>query len=152
MNEFVQPANVLLDVTCPTKADALELLSRKAVELGVTGDFDAVRAAFDAREEEGSTGMMDGFAVPHAKSAAIENAAVLVLRFAEAVADWESIDGTDITVAIALLVPDAEAGSTHIALLAQVARALMDEDFRNVIRTAADPSQVADLINARLNG
>ena len=96
--------------------------------------------------------MMDGFSVPHAKTDAIKDAAVIVTRFVAPIADWESIDGTEITVGIALLVPDAEAGSTHIALLAQIARALMDEGFREVIRTATEPSQVSELINDRLAG
>lgn len=151
MTEFVKSQNVLLDIACASKAEALDLLSRKAVELGITEDYDTVRAAFDAREAEGSTGMMDGFSVPHAKCDAIAGAAVIVLRFANAVADWESIDGSDIMFAIALLVPGAEAGTTHIQLLAKVARALMDEEFRNVIRTADQPDQVSDVINARLD-
>lgn len=152
MKEFVKPAQVLLDLDCTTKDEVLSLLSDKALELGITNDRDAVKAAFDAREEEGSTGMMDGFAVPHAKTDAIKDAAVIVTRFVAPIADWESIDGTEITVGIALLVPDAEAGSTHIALLAQIARALMDEGFREVIRTATEPSQVSELINDRLAG
>lgn len=152
MKEFVKPAQVLLDLDCTTKDEVLSLLSDKALELGITDDRDAVKAAFDAREEEGSTGMMDGFAVPHAKTDAIKDAAVIVTRFVVPIADWESIDGTEITVGIALLVPDAEAGSTHIALLAQIARALMDEGFREVIRTATEPSQVSELINDRLAG
>jgi PTS system fructose-specific IIA component len=152
MKEFVKPAQVLLDLDCTTKDEVLSLLSDKALELGITDDRDAVKAAFDAREEEGSTGMMDGFAVPHAKTDAIKDAAVIVTRFVAPIADWESIDGTEITVGIALLVPDAEAGSTHIALLAQIARALMDEGFREVIRTATEPSQVSELINDRLAG
>ncbi len=152
MKEFVKPAQVLLDLDCTTKDEVLSLLSDKALELGITDDRDAVKAAFDAREEEGSTGMMDGFAVPHAKTDAIKDAAVIVTRFVAPIADWESIDGTEITVGIALLVPDAEAGSTHIALLAQIARALMDESFREVIRTATEPSQVSELINDRLAG
>lgn len=152
MKEFVKPAQVLLDLDCTTKDQVLSLLSDKALELGITDDRDAVKAAFDAREEEGSTGMMDGFAVPHAKTDAIKDAAVIVTRFVAPIADWESIDGTEITVGIALLVPDAEAGSTHIALLAQIARALMDEGFREVIRTATEPSQVSELINDRLAG
>lgn len=152
MKEFVKPAQVLLDLDCATKDEVLSLLSDKALELGITDDRDAVKAAFDAREEEGSTGMMDGFAVPHAKTDAIKDAAVIVTRFVAPIADWESIDGTEITVGIALLVPDAEAGSTHIALLAQIARALMDEGFREVIRTATEPSQVSELINDRLAG
>lgn len=152
MKEFVKPAQVLLDLDCTTKDEVLSLLSDKALELGITDDRDAVKAAFDAREGEGSTGMMDGFAVPHAKTDAIKDAAVIVTRFVAPIADWESIDGTEITVGIALLVPDAEAGSTHIALLAQIARALMDEGFREVIRTATEPSQVSELINDRLAG
>lgn len=152
MKEFVKSAQVLLDLDCTTKDEVLSLLSDKALELGITDDRDAVKAAFDAREEEGSTGMMDGFAVPHAKTDAIKDAAVIVTRFVAPIADWESIDGTEITVGIALLVPDAEAGSTHIALLAQIARALMDEGFREVIRTATEPSQVSELINDRLAG
>lgn len=152
MKEFVKPAQVLLDLDCTTKDEVLSLLSDKALELGITDDRDAVKAAFDAREEEGSTGMMDGFAVPHAKTDAIKDAAVIVTRFVAPIADWESIDSTEITVGIALLVPDAEAGSTHIALLAQIARALMDEGFREVIRTATEPSQVSELINDRLAG
>lgn len=152
MKEFVKPDQVLLDLDCTTKDEVLSLLSDKALELGITDDRDAVKAAFYAREEEGSTGMMDGFAVPHAKTDAIKDAAVIVTRFVAPIADWESIDGTEITVGIALLVPDAEAGSTHIALLAQIARALMDEGFREVIRTATEPSQVSELINDRLAG
>lgn len=152
MKEFVKPAQVLLDLDCTTKDEVLSLLSDKALEHGITDDRDAVKAAFDAREEEGSTGMMDGFAVPHAKTDAIKDAAVIVTRFVAPIADWESIDGTEITVGIALLVPDAEAGSTHIALLAQIARALMDGGFREVIRTATESSQVSELINDRLAG
>lgn len=152
MNDFVKPSQVLLDLTCTTKDEVLQLLSEKAAELGITDDAAAVKAAFDAREEEGSTGMMDGFAVPHAKTDAIKEAAVIVVRFAAPIADWESIDNSEITCGIALLVPDAEAGSTHITLLAQIARALMDEGFRDTIRSASEPSEVSELINGRLNG
>lgn len=151
MADFVKPEQVLLDVTCETKDAALEMLSKKAAELGIAESEEAAKAAFDAREEEGTTGMMDGFAVPHAKSAAIKRAAVIVQRFASPVTDWEAIDDSPITLAIALLVPDGEAGSTHITLLSQVARALMDTEFRAAIREASDPAAVADLINGRLD-
>lgn len=151
MKEFVQPAQVLLDLDCMTKDEVLALLSDKALELGITNDRDAVKAAFDAREDEGSTGMMDGFAVPHAKTDAIKDAAVIVTRFTAPIADWESIDGSEITVGIALLVPDTEAGSTHITLLAKIARALMDDAFRDAIRAATEPGQVSELINGRLS-
>ncbi|MDY2777253.1 MAG: PTS sugar transporter subunit IIA [Collinsella sp.] len=150
MKEFVQPEQVLLNLDCATKEEVLDLLSDKAFELGITDDRDAVKVAFLAREEEGSTGMMDGFAVPHAKTDAIKDAAVIVTRFANPITDWESIDGSEIKVGIALLVPDSEAGSTHISLLAQIARALMDDGFREAIRSAQEPSEVSRLINDRI--
>lgn len=150
MSEFVCDRQVFLDMpTCP-KAQVLEFLAAKAVELGISADGEAVLAAFEAREEEGATGMVDGFAVPHAKSAAIDRASVIVIRFAGDVADWETIDDTKVNLAIALLVPDAEAGTTHLTLLTQLARALMDDDFRSGIRSAVEPAEVAGLINARL--
>lgn len=147
---FMNASQVLLDVSCASKQDALELLSKKAAELGITDDADAVLKAFEVREEEGPTGMMDGFAVPHAKSDAIKEASSIVLRFTAPIEGWESIDGAPINMAIALLVPGAEAGTTHLHLLADIARALMDEEFRNTIRDAADPSEVSDMVNARL--
>lgn len=150
MSDFVTADQVFLDMPVCPKTDTLQFLSESAVELGLADDVAAVRAAYDAREEEGSTGMTDGMAVPHAKCAAIKRAAVIVIRFDGTVDDWETIDGSKVDLAISLLVPEAEAGSTHLQLLAKVARAMMDEAFRIGMREATDPAQVAQIINARL--
>lgn len=150
MSDFVHADQVILDIDINSKEEALVFLSNKAQELGITDDAHAVKAAYDHREEEGSTGMMDCFAVPHAKSSAIKRAAVIVLRFKNALSDWETFDNTDVKIAVSLLVPDAEAGDTHIRLLAEVAKMIMDEEFRQSLNEAKEPSVVADLINSRL--
>ena len=90
--------------------------------------------AFLAREAEGSTGMMEGFAIPHAKSDAITDAAVIVVKDDSGVTGWDTMDGAPVNVAIALLIPGAQAGTTHLKILSKVAEALMDEGFRATVK------------------
>lgn len=150
MLDFVKPNQVLLDVDLTTKDEVLSLLSAKALELGITDDGAAVKAAFDAREAEGTTGMMEGFAIPHAKSDAITEAAVIVVKDESGVTGWDTMDGAPVNVAIALLIPGAQAGTTHLKILSKVAEALMDEDFRATVKGSTDAAEIAKTINDRL--
>lgn len=150
MQDFVKAENVFIDNEAATINEALEFLSRKAVALGIARDADAVLEAFKAREEMGTTGMMNGFAIPHAKSAAITEAAVLVIKFKEPITDWESLDGEPIGVGIALLVPDGEAGTTHIKLLSQVAVLLMRDNFRSSVLASSDPAEIASIVSSSI--
>ena len=151
MSDFIKASNVFLDVPATTIDDALDFLTDKAIELGISDDRDAVLAAFKAREAEGTTGMMDGFAIPHAKSDAVKDAAILVAKFAGKV-KWESMDGSPIKIAIALLVPGGEAGTTHLQLLSKVAVMLLDDNFRSAIAGTDDPEAIAAEISKGLEG
>ena len=119
---------VFFDNPAKNTAEAIEFLSAQAVELGITDDKDAVLAAFNEREGQGPTGMTGGFALPHAKSTEVSEVAVVVVKFANEV-KWESMDSTPITAAIAIFVPDDEATTTHLRVLAQIAGLLMQPDF-----------------------
>ena len=147
---FMQASHVFLNNPATTVEEALTFLADKAVELGIADDASAVLEAYHIREEEGSTGMVNGFAIPHAKSEAINKAAVIVVKFAEEVADWETMDDEKIRVAISLLVPGGEAGTTHLKLLSKVAVMLMDEDFREEIKASEDVDAIAGRINENL--
>lgn len=150
MSGFMQASHVFLDNPATTIEEALTFLSGKAVELGVADDAAAVLAAYHKREEEGSTGMVNGFAIPHAKADAIKQAAVIVVKYANEISDWETMDEDKITCAISLLVPGAEAGTTHLKLLSKVAVMLMQEDFRETVKASSDAEEIAVLINANL--
>ena len=78
--------------------------------------------------------MMEGFAIPHAKSDAITEADVIVVKDESGVTGWDTMDGAPVNVAIALLIPGAQAGTTHLKILSKVAEALMDEDFRATVK------------------
>ena len=151
MSEIFSSEHVALGVEVSTKAEALKLLAAEAIHLGLAEDERAVLAAYDAREEEGATGLIEGFSIPHAKTAAITRAGVLVQTFAQPIDDWETLDGSKVTCAISLLIPETEAGTTHIKLLSKVAVMIMDEGFRESFRSATSAREIAGLIDTRLS-
>lgn len=146
MADFVKASQVFLNNPATDVDEVLEFLAAKATELGISNDEQAVLAAFKAREAEGTTGMMSGFAIPHCKSDAVLTASVLVVKFAGDVA-WDSMDGQPIRVAISLLVPEGEAGVTFLRMLSQVAVLLMNEEFRDKVIATDDPEAISALIN-----
>ena len=147
MSDFVKAGNVFVGQSLATREDMLRFISDKAAELGVTDDADAVYQAFVAREEMGETGMTDGFAVPHAKSAAIKEPAVIVVKNDRAI-QWPSFDDKPIDIAISLLVPDGEAGTTHIRLLSKTAVLLMKDEFKSLVRGTDDAAAIAAAVEA----
>lgn len=148
--DFVKVENVFVAEDFASRDEALSFVSNQAVKAGIAGDADAVMNAFLAREAEGTTGMMEGFAIPHAKSDAITEAAVIVVMDDSGVTGWDTMDGAPVNVAIALLIPGAQAGTTHLKILSKVAEALMDEDFRATVKGSTDAAEIAKTINARL--
>ena len=148
--DFVKVENVFVAENFASRDEALSFVSNQAVKAGLADDADAVMNAFLAREAEGTTGMMEGFAIPHAKSDAITEAAVIVVKDDSGVSGWDTMDGAPVNVAIALLIPGAQAGTTHLKILSKVAEALMDEGFRATVKGSTDAAEIAKTINARL--
>lgn len=149
-SDFVKVENVFVAEDFASRDEALSFVSNQAVKAGIADDADAVMNAFLAREAEGTTGMMEGFAIPHAKSDAITEAAVIVVKDDSGVTGWDTMDGAPVNVAIALLIPGAQAGTTHLKILSKVAEALMDEGFRATVKGSTVAAEIAKTINARL--
>ena len=147
MTEYVKAEQVFLDNPATTVDEAIDFLADKAVENGLSDDKAAVVDAFKAREAMGTTGMTGGFAIPHCKSTAVNDAAIYVVKFAGPVA-WESMDGKPIKTAVALFAPD---GDVHLTLLSTVATILMNEANRAAILGSADAAEIAAVLNRGLN-
>ena len=147
---FVKPESVFPTESLSTRDEALSFISNNAVKLGIADDADTLMAAFLKREGEGTTGMMDGFAIPHAKTDAVKRASVMVVKAPAGIGSWDTMDQQPVTVAIALLIPETQAGTAHLKILSKVAEALMDEEFRATVKRESDPAAIAATINARL--
>lgn len=150
MSGIANERGVVVGQSASTREELLRLIAQRAVELGVATDAEAVLSALLAREELGETGMTDGFAVPHAKSDAISEAAVVVVKNDHPV-DWPSFDDKPVDIAVALLVPEADASDLHIRLLSRTAVLLMRDAFKRLLREADDAFAIADAINEGLS-
>ena len=144
MSDIVTESHVFVDCKAATIDEVLSFFAEKTVELGFADDANAIFEAFKAREAEGTTGMTGGFAIPHAKTAAVKDVTVLVAKFAADV-EWPSMDDAPIKCAIALLIPAAEAGS--LRLLSKIAVMLMAAHKREELLAENDPAKLADLVN-----
>jgi len=100
--------------------------------LGASGKVvdaeELVRAAF-AREDQGTTGLGDEIAIPHAKTDAVTAPVVGFARSAEGI-EWGAPDGTKARLVFMIAVPEAAAGDEHLRILALLSRKLMVAEFR----------------------
>lgn len=137
--------NIRLNVAAGDKTQALGSLASFAVERGYATDAAGVLTGMLEREALTSTALMAGIAIPHAKVDAVLSSALLIQRFSSDI-DWGD---QPVRVTLAMLVPEAEAGSTHLQLLAQVSRALIDDDLQQLLNTGSE-QEIFEAMNARL--
>lgn len=143
--DFVSDDQILLGREAESRHELLRMLCAQAEALGIVKDDEAAYQAFLAREELGATGLTEGFAVPHAKSATIVRPAVMVWKNRTAVA-WPSFDEKPVDIAVALFVPEANR-EEHIRLLSKTAVLLMDPAFHTMLRTTDDAHAIASAIS-----
>ena len=134
---------VRLDVDPPGDKHAVIGLMADLIAATGRAERDGLEAGLLKREESFATGMPGGFAIPHCRTEAVDEAALGLLRLAEPV-DFGSADGpADLILGIA-----APAGTDdqHLQLLAKLSRALIRPEFLTDLRAASTPQQAADLV------
>lgn len=146
---LISKDSIFMDESLSSQEEVFHFIAQKAVSLGISNDENAVYNGLVEREQQGTTGMMDGFAIPHAKSSAITNPKIVIVRLAGEI-DWNSMDGKPTSFIFSLLIPDGEAGTTHLKLLATVARMLMKADVKEALLEATNAEQIEDVLNSHL--
>ena len=134
---------VRLDVDPPGDKHAVIGLMADLIAATGRAERDGLEAGLLKREESFATGMPGGFAIPHCRTEAVDEAALGLLRLAEPV-DFGSADGpADLILGIA-----APAGTDdqHLKLLAQLSRALIRPEFLAALRGASTPEEVSELV------
>lgn len=116
---------------------AIRELAGLLAETGKVNDREELVRAALAREEQGSTGLGEEIAVPHAKTDAVTAPVVGFARSADGI-DWGSVDGTRARLVFIIAVPSAAAGDEHLRILAKLSRKLTDAAFRERLLSAAD--------------
>lgn len=133
-----------MQVDSSDKESVIRHMAQSAKTLGRVEDLDAFVEAVLKREEEYSTAVGFGVAIPHGKTAAV-NTPFLMFATLDSL-DWKALDGAPVDMAFLIGVPENEAGSTHLKILAALSRKLMKEDFRTELRSKTTPEEVISFL------
>ncbi|ALA68880.1 PTS 2-O-a-mannosyl-D-glycerate transporter subunit IIABC [Geobacillus stearothermophilus 10] len=123
----------LIDVglSLSTKEEVIRHLVDKLDREGKLYSADSFYQAVMEREALSPTGLEAGLAIPHGKSKSVKEAAFAVAKLARPIRDWESINpANQVELVFLLAIPEEEAGSTHLDLLAELAKRLSRAEYR----------------------
>ncbi|QIP88662.1 PTS transporter subunit EIIA [Streptomyces sp. Tu 2975] len=141
LSGYLTAQTVRVRLDADTKDAAIREMAAMLATTGKVADPEALVRAALAREEQGTTGLGEEIAVPHAKTDAVTSPVVGFARSAEGV-EWGSPDGTKAKLIFMITVPEAAAGDEHLRILAMLSRKLMDVEFRERLTAAPDEAAI----------
>lgn len=150
ITDLLKPQSVLLNADPVTKADAIYTLGELMEKGGNLIDKGEYLAAVFAREESGSTGLGDGIATPHAKSAGVKEAGLAAMVVPHGV-DFEALDGQPSRLFFMIAAPEG-AADTHVEVLSQLAMMVIDPDFKEALIAAPTIERFLELVTAKEQG
>ena len=150
ITDLLKPQSILLNASPTNKADAIYTLGDLMDKGGNLSDKAEYLKAVFAREESGSTGLGDGIATPHAKSAGVKEAGLAAMVVPNGV-DFEALDGQPSRLFFMIAAPES-AADTHVEVLSKLATMVIDPDFKNALIQAATVDRFLELIIAKEEG
>ena len=150
ITDLLKPQSILLNASPTNKADAIYTLGDLMDKGGNLSDKTEYLQAVFAREESGSTGLGDGIATPHAKSAGVKEAGLAAMVVPNGV-DFDALDGQPSRLFFMIAAPEG-AADTHVEVLSKLATMVIDPDFKNALIQAATVDRFLELITAKEEG
>ena len=145
---LINDEQVLLDLGDADRPTATRKLAECLVATGRCTDLDLFVADVEEREAKTATGLPGGIAIPHARSAAITEPSLVFGRTTDGI-PWGAKDGP--AHLVFLIAAPADGGDAHMKVLPQLARALMKEDFRQALLTAATPADAVAIVEGQVH-
>ena len=127
------------------KAAALEHLITLMERGGNIADKEEYKACVLRREEEGSTGIGEGIAIPHAKTSAVKAPGLAAMLVQDGV-DFDSLDGEPAKLFFLIAAPDTE-DNVHLDVLSHLSMLLMNDDFRSELLKAGSAKEFLSVID-----
>lgn len=128
------------------KTEALNQCIDLMAKSGKIADVEKYRKGVFAREEEGTTGIGMGIAIPHCKSDAVTKAGLAAMVVKDGV-DFESLDGTPAKIIFLIAAPNTE-DNVHLQVLSKLSVMLMDEQFTNSLINAGSVDEFLNIIDS----
>ena len=146
IRDLLAAESINLNGTPAGKTEALNQCIDLMAKSGKIADVEKYRKGVFAREEEGTTGIGMGIAVPHCKSDAVTKAGLAAMVVKDGV-DFESLDGTPAKIIFLIAAPNTE-DNVHLQVLSKLSVMLMDEQFTNSLINAGSVDEFLNIIDS----
>lgn len=146
IRDLLAAESINLNGTPAGKTEALNQCIDLMAKSGKIADVEKYRKGVFAREEEGTTGIGMGIAIPHCKSEAVTKAGLAAMVVKDGV-DFESLDGTPAKIIFLIAAPNTE-DNVHLQVLSKLSVMLMDEQFTNSLINAGSVDEFLNIIDS----
>ena len=144
--DYLKPEGVLLKASAKKKKDVIREVINSAAEKGMFGQnvVDKIFEAVSLREQQGSTGIGNGIAIPHCKTDLVDHGIILAATFPNGI-KYNSIDNKPVNILFMFIFPGNE-NKEYLQVLAKAARLLGDENIRNKLVLSDTAEEFRDVI------
>ncbi len=145
ITDLLDKRSISLTAAPKSKEEALNVAIALMAESGKINDTEGYRRQVFAREEESTTGVGEGIAIPHGKCAAVNRPGLAAMVIKDGV-DFESLDGEPVTLLFLIAAPDTK-DNVHLDVLSKLSMMLMDEEFTKNLRNASTAEEFLEIID-----
>lgn len=145
ITDLLDKRSISLTSAPKSKEEALNEAIALMAESGKINDTEGYRRQVFAREEESTTGVGEGIAIPHGKCAAVNRPGLAAMVIKDGV-DFESLDGEPVTLLFLIAAPDTK-DNVHLDVLSKLSMMLMDEEFTKNLRNASTAEEFLEIID-----
>ena len=145
ITDLLDRRSISLTGTPKTKSEALDQIIDLMVKSGKINDREAYRAQVYEREEESTTGIGEGIAIPHGKCDAVSKPGLAAMVIKDGV-EFNSLDGQPVTLMFLIAAPNTK-DNVHLDVLSKLSVLLMDENFADNLRNANSVDEFLEIVD-----
>lgn len=145
LDDKVYEENIILNLQVSTRDEVIRLLSERLLENGFIRNVDQFIDDVNEREQQMSTGVGNGLAIPHGKSESVIESTVVFAKTQNEI-EWDSLDNKPVNIVFLLAVSKQDENDEHLQLLADISGKLMDDDYVEDIRNATSIERIKALL------
>ena len=145
ITELRDKRSIRIDGAPKSKNEALDQMVELMAKSGKINDLEAYRQEVYRREEEGTTGVGEGIAIPHGKGAFVDKPGLAAMVVKDGV-DYDSLDGEPVHLIFLIAAPNTK-DNVHLDVLSKLSVLLMDEDFSRALQNAKSPEEFMKIVD-----
>lgn len=145
ITDLLSEKSIELNVKAKDKNDIINKITELMLNTGRIKDLNEYKELVLKREEEGSTGVGEGIAIPHGKGKCVTEPGLVAMVVPEGV-EYNALDGKPVNLLFMIAAPDTNS-NIHLDVLSRLSTMLMDENFKNKLISAKSKKEFLEIIN-----